>query len=105
VFKYNSSWSDQPTSPEIFSARSGHCGFSLNDTLFIFGGQLEPTGEVFNSSYKLDLLAQEWSILPCLPQPCHSATCCLFRNFAYIFGGANQEGVLDSLLIFDPGNS
>lgn len=103
VFKFTESWSELSTSPEIFSPRTGHCGFAANNTLFIFGGQCESTGEVFNSSYKLDLNTQEWTILSNLPQPRHSGTCCAIGDSGLIFGGANQEGVLDSLLVFEAG--
>lgn len=90
---------------ELFTARSGHCGFSIGTDIFLFGGQNEVEGQVYSSAFKFDTTSYEWSPLPNLPEPRHSGTCVLYKEKALIFAGANQLGVLDNLLIFDPGKN
>ncbi|OMJ87377.1 hypothetical protein SteCoe_10881 [Stentor coeruleus] len=105
IFKFSNIWEPIEANPTIFAPRSGHCGFALNSDIYIFGGQCESENLVFNTSYKLNLKDNTWIILPNLPQPRHSSSCVTYNSKGLIFGGANQEGVLDSLLIFNPGKN
>ena len=73
--------------------------------MYVFGGQNETEGLVFNTSYILNPVNKFWSINSSLPEPRHSATCVLYNGIALIYGGANEDGVLDSLLLFDPGKN
>jgi hypothetical protein len=104
LYRFKDTWSVVSTNGNPPSPRSGHCGFILDDSLFLFGGQNEQEGKVFDSSHCINLISKEWSPFPSLPQSRHSSSCVLSGRIGYLHGGANEEGVLNSLLFIDPGN-
>ena len=105
IYRYSGSWVSVLGSPQLFTPRSGHCGFALASEIFVFGGQNETEGAVYSTAFRLDVHNCEWAPLEEMPQPRHSGTCVVHGSRGLIFGGANQEGVVDSLLVFDPGKN
>ena len=105
AYKFGGNWVSILGSPDIFTARSGHCGFASGYDIYVFGGQNEAEGVIFAASFKFDTSTYTWTQALDMPEPRHSASCVNYKNQALIFGGANQLGPIDSLLIFNPGKN
>jgi len=107
VYRYQESWTQlQITNSEVFKPRSGLVGFCYNNCIYVFGGQEEKASgsTVYSEWLKLNLATLEWEVLFESEFPRHSASCVLRGSKAYVFGGANSQGVFSTLLELDLGN-
>jgi N-acetylneuraminic acid mutarotase len=102
LYKYSNAWEALAPLP-AFTPRSGHCGCGIGGEIYVFGGQKETEEIVFDTSFRINPTEQTCVNIPSLPEPRHSGTCTVYNSQALIWGGANEEGVLDSLVKYSPG--
>jgi hypothetical protein len=99
--------------PEVFSPRSGHVGFAVGNSVYVYGGQEEPQpgtdlgGRIYAEWLRLDLEHLEWTVVSPPPQVLgrHSASLTYMsaRDQALVFGGCSSSGLENSLYLFDLG--
>ena len=73
----------------------------LAGEIYVVGGRLE-NGQATNAVEAYSPLNNGWRPLTSLPQPIAGALALTFGNQLYLFGGENNEEVLDSAYVYDP---
>lgn len=115
LFIEDKKWIKAHTSGDAPSPRAFHSATSIDNNLYIFGGEVWyksiNAGDTFNDLYALNSMSMRWSKIEVtssiVPSPRCKHTATPFNSWIIIFGGHQRKGhdemVDPTLFIFDTG--
>lgn len=112
IYRYTDTWTRLIVSnQDMFAERASHCGFIENGWIYVYGGQEESisSSKIFGSWLRIQVDELQWESFgeESKFSGRHSASCVYNpeKKCAYVYGGANSEGILDDLLILNTGKT
>ena len=73
------------------SKRSGSAAASINNSIYVFGG--EEHSKTFNNNENYDVINNRWSIEPPMPTARHGLTAVAIGDKIYVIGGGPEPGL------------